>query len=318
MSHVGRPDDGTDVTSYFNLEFNAPLIPMEQWCSKPVTIFGKELWDRAITREEIQDELMEKFNVFPSINFNFSQCIRDNVEEALSGVKSIQAMIRDGQAPHASGSPVHPLASSGLAGRDSSINPNLLAGFAQTLYGSNPPTPRELRRETFTAKFLAYYTVGPPRFSDRASTIHGVTHGDVAVSNQFLKGRAQFVLFPPADPNATPNYGDPYANQVTGQATFFPENYLQTGSILILDINGSGADEVNGLPTHATWQYDVSSGGAYTAPTYFTQGLGTVDFQYIPDPRPLPGTLGSGWVVVTFLGLLNQSQVVSAIAKIYS
>ena len=29
MSHVGRPDDGTDVTSYFNLEFNAPLIPME-------------------------------------------------------------------------------------------------------------------------------------------------------------------------------------------------------------------------------------------------------------------------------------------------
>ena len=30
MSHVGRPDDGTDVTSYSNLEFNAPLIPMEQ------------------------------------------------------------------------------------------------------------------------------------------------------------------------------------------------------------------------------------------------------------------------------------------------
>ena len=27
MSHVGRPDDGTDVTSFFNLEFNAPLIP---------------------------------------------------------------------------------------------------------------------------------------------------------------------------------------------------------------------------------------------------------------------------------------------------
>ena len=36
MSHVGRPDDGTDVTSYFNLEFNAPLIPMEQWRTKPV------------------------------------------------------------------------------------------------------------------------------------------------------------------------------------------------------------------------------------------------------------------------------------------
>ena len=31
MSHVGRPDDGTDVTSFFNLEFNAPLKPMEEW-----------------------------------------------------------------------------------------------------------------------------------------------------------------------------------------------------------------------------------------------------------------------------------------------
>ena len=66
MSHVGRPDDGTDVTSYFNLEFNAPLIPMEEWRRKPVTIFGKEVWDRAITREEIQDELMAKFKAFPA------------------------------------------------------------------------------------------------------------------------------------------------------------------------------------------------------------------------------------------------------------
>jgi hypothetical protein len=195
---------------------------------------------------------------------------------------------------------------------------SLLQQFAQELYGSNPPSPRELRRETFTAKFLAYYTVGPPRFSDRASTIHGVTRGDVAVSNQFLKGRAQFVLFPPANPTATPNYGNPYANQVTGQATFFLENLLQTGSILIIDINGSGADEVNGLPTHATWKYDVSSGGAYTAPTYFTQGLGTVDFKYIPDRHPQPGTLGSGRVVVTFLGLINLNQIVNGIARIYS
>jgi cobalt-zinc-cadmium resistance protein CzcA len=92
MSHVGRPDDGTDVTSYFNLEFNAPLIPMEQWRKKPVTIFGREVWERAITREEIQDELMEKFRAFPAVNFNFSQYIRDNVEEALSGVKGANSI----------------------------------------------------------------------------------------------------------------------------------------------------------------------------------------------------------------------------------
>ena len=202
--------------------------------------------------------------------------------------------------------------------RESSQDQSLLEGFAKALYGSNLPTTRELQRETFTAKFEAYYTVGPPRFSDRASTIYGVTHGDVVISNQFHKGRAQFVLFPPADPNATPNYGNPYANQVTGQAALFPENYLQTGSILILDLNGSAADEVNGLPTQATWKFDVSSGGAYTAPTYFTQGLGTVDFKYYPDAHPEPGTRGSGRVVVTFLGLINQSQVVNAVAKIYS
>jgi cobalt-zinc-cadmium resistance protein CzcA len=87
MSHVGRPDDGTDPTSFFNLEFNAPLIPMEQWRKKPVLVFGKKIWDRSITREEIQDELSEKFKDFPGVNFNFSQLIRDNVEEALSGVK---------------------------------------------------------------------------------------------------------------------------------------------------------------------------------------------------------------------------------------
>jgi cobalt-zinc-cadmium resistance protein CzcA len=92
MSHVGRPDDGTDVTSYFNLEFNAPLIPMEKWRDVPVVIMGHPLWTRKITREEIQDELAEKFKVFPSVNFNFSQLIRDNVEEALSGVKGANSI----------------------------------------------------------------------------------------------------------------------------------------------------------------------------------------------------------------------------------
>ena len=79
MSHVGRPDDGTDVTSFFNLEFNAPLKPMEEWRE------GK-------TREMLEDELMKKFAQFPGVNFNFSQLIRDNVEEALSGVKGANSV----------------------------------------------------------------------------------------------------------------------------------------------------------------------------------------------------------------------------------
>ena len=79
MSHVGRPDDGTDVTSFFNLEFNAPLKPMEQW-------------REGFTRQDIERDLMKKFRDFPGINFNFSQLIRDNVEEALSGVKGANSV----------------------------------------------------------------------------------------------------------------------------------------------------------------------------------------------------------------------------------
>jgi heavy metal efflux system protein len=92
MSHLGRPDDGTDVTGFFNLEIGAPLRPMEQWRTRPVTLFGRELWRRTISREDIEKELMEKFKEFPGVNFNFSQYIRDNVEEALSGVKGANSV----------------------------------------------------------------------------------------------------------------------------------------------------------------------------------------------------------------------------------
>ncbi len=92
MSHIGRPDDGTDVTSFFNIEFNAPLRPMEEWRTKPVKLFGFKLFDRAYTREEIQDDLRAQFKNFPGVNFNFSQLIRDNVEEALSGVKGANSI----------------------------------------------------------------------------------------------------------------------------------------------------------------------------------------------------------------------------------
>ena len=69
MSQVGRPDDGTDVTSFFNLEFNVPLRPMEQWriARAPLGLPGQsstgtaETCSPGITREEIQDELMERF-----------------------------------------------------------------------------------------------------------------------------------------------------------------------------------------------------------------------------------------------------------------
>jgi cobalt-zinc-cadmium resistance protein CzcA len=80
MSHVGRPDDGTDVTGFYNLEFNVPLKPMEQW-------------RRGMTRVELEQELAERFaRQFPGLEFSFSQLIRDNIDEALSGIKGANSI----------------------------------------------------------------------------------------------------------------------------------------------------------------------------------------------------------------------------------
>jgi cobalt-zinc-cadmium resistance protein CzcA len=75
VSQHGRPDDGTDATGFFNSEFFVPLKPFDQW---PAGVDKERLVD-AMTRR-LNDE-------FPGVDFNFSQYIEDNVEEAASGVK---------------------------------------------------------------------------------------------------------------------------------------------------------------------------------------------------------------------------------------
>jgi cobalt-zinc-cadmium resistance protein CzcA len=75
VSQLGRPDDGTDVAGFNNIELFAPLKP-----------FGE--WPRGLTKEKLTEEVTKEFeSVFPGVIFNFSQYISDNVEEALSGVK---------------------------------------------------------------------------------------------------------------------------------------------------------------------------------------------------------------------------------------
>jgi cobalt-zinc-cadmium resistance protein CzcA len=75
VSQLGRPDDGTDVSGFFNIEFFAPLKP-----------FGE--WPRGLTKEKLISTLGgELKQTFPGVIFNFSQMISDNVEEAISGVK---------------------------------------------------------------------------------------------------------------------------------------------------------------------------------------------------------------------------------------
>jgi len=74
-SQLGRPDDGTDVTGFYNLEFFAPLKPFDEW-------------PRGLNKEDLKAKLQgELEREFPGVVFNFSQYISDNVEEALSGVK---------------------------------------------------------------------------------------------------------------------------------------------------------------------------------------------------------------------------------------
>jgi heavy metal efflux system protein len=75
ISQNGRPDDGTDATGFFNAEFYVPLKPFDTWPS-------------GVDKEKLTDELNSKLeSQFPGVEFNFSQNIEDNVEEAASGVK---------------------------------------------------------------------------------------------------------------------------------------------------------------------------------------------------------------------------------------
>jgi len=76
VSQVGRPDDGTDTTGFFNTEYFVDLKPKDEW--RPVFHENKEELIAAMNRE------LEKM---PGVIWNFSQPIADNMEEAVSGVK---------------------------------------------------------------------------------------------------------------------------------------------------------------------------------------------------------------------------------------
>lgn len=74
VAQTGRPDDGTDVAGFYNNEFDIQLYPEKEW--KP-----------RMSKDELIDEMNRKLSGIPGVDFNFSQPITDNVEEAVSGVK---------------------------------------------------------------------------------------------------------------------------------------------------------------------------------------------------------------------------------------
>jgi cobalt-zinc-cadmium resistance protein CzcA len=76
VSQIGRPDDGTDTTGFFNSEYFVDLKSKEQW--RPMFHQNKE---------ELIAALDKEVNQLPGVIWNFSQPIADNMEEAVSGVK---------------------------------------------------------------------------------------------------------------------------------------------------------------------------------------------------------------------------------------
>ena len=81
ISEIGRPDDGTDPSGFFGTENYVPLKPHDQWPIPP----GQ-------TRPRTKEELVEALNreisaTLVSTDWNFSQNIRNNVNETLSGVR---------------------------------------------------------------------------------------------------------------------------------------------------------------------------------------------------------------------------------------
>jgi len=79
LSQTGRPNDGTDATGFYNIEFH-------------VDIYHTREMDLKRNRDVLIARMTQKLSKYPGIIFNFSQPIQDNVEEAVSGVKGSLAV----------------------------------------------------------------------------------------------------------------------------------------------------------------------------------------------------------------------------------
>ena len=79
LSQTGRPNDGTDATGFYNIEFF-------------VDIYQSKEMDKKENRDNLIARMTQKLSKYPGIVFNFSQPIQDNVEEAVSGVKGSLAV----------------------------------------------------------------------------------------------------------------------------------------------------------------------------------------------------------------------------------
>ena len=82
-SELGRPDDGTDPTGFFNDEFYVGLKP-----------YGDASWKsgRIHDKKQLQEDIQQQLQAFPGVIFNYTQPAEDAVDEALTGLKSALAV----------------------------------------------------------------------------------------------------------------------------------------------------------------------------------------------------------------------------------
>ncbi len=81
-NELGRPDDGTDSTGFFNNEFYVGLKP-----------YGDKSWNSVIhNKPELIEEIQKKLSAFPGVIFNYTQPAEDAVDEAETGLKSALAV----------------------------------------------------------------------------------------------------------------------------------------------------------------------------------------------------------------------------------
>src|SRR5216684_3838616 len=82
VSQLGRPDDGTEATGSFNVEFSIELKPQSEWPAR-------------LSKAELVGDMDAKLQrAFPGVSFAYSQNIEDNVDEAMSGVKAGENVVK--------------------------------------------------------------------------------------------------------------------------------------------------------------------------------------------------------------------------------
>jgi cobalt-zinc-cadmium resistance protein CzcA len=82
-SELGRPDDGTDPTGFFNCEFYVGLKPYKDSSWQAGALHNKP---------ELIEDVQKQLAAFPGVIFNYTQPAEDAVDEALTGLKSALAV----------------------------------------------------------------------------------------------------------------------------------------------------------------------------------------------------------------------------------